>query len=116
MGITFAYIFYGAGASSDRLETAVKPLWAFSRSRFFFDEIYSWYVKNTQDRVAVFVDFFDALFIGGLGVRGSAGATGLVGLMARSFHGGNVAVYVWSFFIGVVVVWVIASDAVTSLF
>lgn len=116
VGLTVAYVFYGAGAATDRLESTVKPLWSFSRSRFYFDEIYGWYVRRIQDRAAVFVDFFDALFIGGLGMRGSAGATGLVGLLVRSIHGGSVAVYVWSFFIGVVIVWVVASDAVTSLF
>jgi|TARA_B110000438_G_scaffold303700_1_gene366602 NADH-quinone oxidoreductase subunit L len=116
VGLAVAYFFYGAGAATDRLESALKPLWSLSRSRFYFDEIYSWYVKNVQDRVAVFVDFFDALFIGGLGMRGSAGATGLAGMLVRSFHGGSVAIYVWSFFIGVVIVWVVATDAVTSLF
>jgi NADH-quinone oxidoreductase subunit L len=116
MGLGFAWLFYGNGATSDRLESAVKPLWAFSRSRFYFDEIYLWYVRKVQDRVATAIDFVDAFFIGGLGMRGSAGATGLLGLLMRSFHGGNIAGYVWWFFIGVLIVWAIASDAVASLF
>jgi len=116
IGLLGAYLFYGAGATEDRLEQRMRPLWALSKSRFYFDEIYGWYVARIQDRVADFIDFMDAFLIGGVAVRGSAGITGLFGLLARSFHTGNAGSYVWWFFIGLLTIWGFASGFLTNLF
>jgi len=99
-GLVAARLFYGAGAEKDRLEELAPPVHAFSRSRFFFDEIYNAYVRQVQDRVADIVAFLDTLVISGLLVRGSAGLTGLLGIAARRLHTGSAAAYVWWFFAG----------------
>ncbi len=116
VGLSFAFFFYGAGNTADRLEQKARPVWAFSRSRFYFDEVYRAYVDKVQQRFADLVDFIDALFIGGLLVRGSAGITGLFGLLAKGSHTGSLASYVWWFFIGVLLVWGFASGLFASAF
>jgi len=108
-GLGLAWLFYGAGAKEDALARKAAPLFALSRSRFYFDEIYDGYVRKVQDRAADVVSFLDTLFIGGLMMRGTAGVFGLFGIIARSLHTGNLNRYVWWFFLGVVIFWAYAT-------
>lgn len=116
VGLGAAAAIYGFGSASDRLEAKARPLWAFSRSKFYFDEIYGWYVAKIQQRFADAIDFFDALFIGGLAVRGSAGFVGLFGLGGKFLHTGRLSSYVWWFLVGTVVVIAYASGYLPALF
>ena len=100
LGLGLARVFYGAGSKSDRLEDTVPVIYGISRSKFFFDEVYGYYVKKVQDRLADVAGFLDALFISGLMVRGSAAVAGLLGIAARRAHTGSVSTYVWWFFFG----------------
>jgi NADH-quinone oxidoreductase subunit L len=102
VGLVLARIIYGAGAATDKLEKTLPPVFAISRSRFYFDEIYGYYVKKVQDRLADVVAFLDTLFISGVLVRGSAAVAGLLGVTARRLHTGSVSTYVWWFFAGLV--------------
>jgi NADH-quinone oxidoreductase subunit L len=101
-GLLLARFIYGVGASEDAVEKHLRPAYAIARSRFWFDEIYSAYIRKVQDRFADMVSFLDTLFISGLLVRGSAGLSGLLGIAARRMHTGNVSTYVWWFFAGLV--------------
>jgi NADH-quinone oxidoreductase subunit L len=102
VGLVLARIIYGAGAATDKLEKTLPPVFAISRSRFYFDEVYGYYVKKVQDRLADVVAFLDTLFISGVLVRGSAAVAGLLGVTARRLHTGSVSTYVWWFFAGLV--------------
>lgn len=102
VGLVLARIVYGAGAATDKLEKTLPPVFALSRSRFYFDEVYGYYVKKVQDRLADVVAFLDTLFISGVLVRGSAAVAGLLGVTARRLHTGSVSTYVWWFFAGLV--------------
>lgn len=104
-GLAIAFFFYGTGASGDRLQKLAPPLFAISRSRFYFDEIYNAYVRKVQQRLADITAFLDTLFIGGLCVRGLAGVAGLGGMVARSLQTGSMHAYVWWFFIGLILFW-----------
>lgn len=99
-GLLLARLVYGAGSSSDVLERRVYPLYAFCRSKFYFDELYNGYVRIVQNRAADVVHFLDMLLISGLLVRVPAGITGLLGMGARRLHTGSLAAYVWWFFLG----------------
>ena len=100
LGLGLARLFYGAGSANDRLEASVPVIYNVAKSKFLFDEVYGYYVKKVQDRVADIVGFLDTLFISGLMVRGSAAVAGLLGIAARRMHTGNVSTYVWWFFFG----------------
>jgi NADH-quinone oxidoreductase subunit L len=104
-GLAIAFFFYGTGSQGDRLQKVAPPIFAISRSRFYFDEIYNAYVSKVQQRLADITAFFDTLFIGGLCVRGLAGVAGLGGMVARSLQTGSLHAYVWWFFIGLVLFW-----------
>lgn len=108
-GLAFALLFYGTGGRGDRLEQSARPLWALSRSRFGFDELYDFYVTRIQQRASDVVSFCDTLFINGLCVRGLAGIAGLGGILARSLQTGNLHTYVWWFFAGLILFWLYAA-------
>lgn len=116
VGLLLARIIYGAGANKDKLESVLPPVYGISKSRFYFDELYLYYVKKIQDRVAEIVAFLDTLVISGILVRGSAGAAGLLGVVARRLHTGSVASYVWWFFFGLLLFGAYAGGFLDGIF
>jgi NADH-quinone oxidoreductase subunit L len=58
-----------------------------------------------QDRFALVLNFLDQVFIGGIVVRGLAGAVGLIGMGARALYVGSLHGYVYWFLIGAALVW-----------
>jgi NADH-quinone oxidoreductase subunit L len=109
IGLSFSFFFYGAGAKEDRLEKKAAPLYAFLRSRLWFDEVYNFYVVKIQQRLALLLNFIDVFVIKGVLVRGSAGIVGLVGMCSRSLHDGNLHTYVYWFLAGLILLWAVAS-------
>lgn len=109
VGLVGSFFFYGAGAKEDRLEKKAAPVYAFLKSRLWFDEIYGYYVAKVQQRLALFLNFVDVFIIKGILVRGSAGIVGVVGMCARSLHDGNIHTYVYWFLTGLVLLWAVAS-------
>ncbi len=99
-GLIGAFFFYRNPREEDPLRTRAHPLWVVAKSRFFFDEIYDWYVAKVQQRIAEALSFLDTLLISGLLVRGTAGIVGVFGVAARLSHTGNVHGYVWWFLAG----------------
>ncbi|MFT4689199.1 MAG: NADH-quinone oxidoreductase subunit L [Limisphaerales bacterium] len=63
------------------------------RQRFYFDELYTWLIKISQEALATVADWIDRWIIGGLLVGGSSGFVGLTGRALRLFQTGNVQTY-----------------------
>jgi NADH-quinone oxidoreductase subunit L len=103
VGFALAWFYYGKGAASDRLEDNARPIYRFLAARLWFDEIYGWYVAKVQQRIALFLEFLEHLFIAGVFVRGSAALAGLVGIIAKGSVTGNLQAYAYWFFGGLVV-------------
>ncbi len=108
VGFGGSFLFYGPGARTDALEERMPFLYGVLKSRLLIDEAYDFYVANIQQKVAHLLSFCDIFFISGLLVRGSAGLAGIVGILVRSVHVGNLHAYVYWFFAGVLVLWLIA--------
>src|SRR5690606_20752789 len=53
------------------------------------DAGYVYYVAKVQQRFALLLNYVDLIGISGFVVRGAAGVAGLVGLVARALHTGN---------------------------
>ncbi len=103
LGLIGAFFVYRRAGETDPLRARARPLWMLSRSRFYFDEAYDWYVAKVQQRVADILSFLDTFLISGVLVRGTAGVVGLLGIVARLMHTGNVHAYVWWFFAGILI-------------
>ena len=101
-GLILTLLFYGLGAKEDRLQQVALPVYALFRSKLWFDDVYLFYVKSVQQRVADILCFLDLFLISGIVVRGSAGIMGLLGIAVRAVHVGSIQAYVYWFLIGLV--------------
>lgn len=102
-GFAFCFFFYGLGPAQDRLQKKFLGVYHVLERHGWFDDLYDWYVAKVQQRFADFLGFLDLILISGLAVRGTAGVTGLVGLVCRSLHVGSLHAYVYWFLLGVII-------------
>ena len=108
-GLLCSLLFYGWGASEDRLEKKAGPVYGFLKARLWFDEIYGYYVAKIQQRLANLLSVLDIFLIKGVLVRGSAGVVGIFSMASKSLHVGNIHGYVYWFLIGMIFFWVVAT-------
>ena len=102
-GLLAAWKIYGSLTSSDDPLAKKSPnLFHLSRSKLFFDEIYSFYVEKIQDPFFRFLEVMELLFISGVMVRGAAGVAALFALLGKSFYSGKIHSYSFWFIIGTV--------------
>ena len=100
-----------ATAATDSLQHKSPSLFgALTALQVSFDKGYDYYVAKIQQRFALFLNFLEQIFLAGLIVRGLAGVFGLVGLGARALHVGRLNVYVYWFLLGVVILWIYATE------
>lgn len=105
VGLVFALLFYGKGASSDRLEKLSPKLFAFLQGRLWIDELYSFYLERIQKPLAEALSFADTVILRGLLVRGGAGFIGILGIGLRLLQVGRLNGYVLWFFLGLILFW-----------
>ncbi|MEM9227654.1 MAG: proton-conducting transporter membrane subunit, partial [Verrucomicrobiota bacterium] len=103
-GFGIAFLLYRPGAADDFLEQKVPLAFAgLTRLRDMFDIAYDNYVEHVQNKVAAALHWIDRVMLGVVIVRGTAAVTGLVGMLAKALHVGNVGSYVYWFAVGVVI-------------
>lgn len=102
LGLGLTYFFYQPGSQADRLQKSFPMIFRLLESKFYFDELYNFYVTKIQQRIANFFNFFDLVVIAGFIVRGSAGLIGLVSLLVKGLHVGSLHAYVYWFLAGVI--------------
>ena len=100
-GFGLAWMIYGVGASTDRLEKHAGAFYAFLEQKFYFDTLYEWYVEKVQQRIARLLSFLDQILVAGVLVRGAAGVAMVFGVSSRASFTGNLHHYVYWFFLGI---------------
>lgn len=108
VGLGLAFVIYGAGAKEDRFKGMIGPLYTVLEKKFFFDEVYGFYVAKVQQRVAMVLHFAEQIALSGLIIRGAAGVVGLVGMGLKALHVGNLHQYVYWFIGGLALFWALA--------
>jgi len=78
------------------------------KARFWFDEVYQWFIDKVQERLAKLADVIDRWIIAGLLVRGAHGSTELAGRVLRLAQTGNLQTYAFWFAAGLAAVLVFA--------
>ncbi len=91
-------------AASDPLPDKIGVLAKLARDRFYFDELYEWFISVTQETLAKVAEWFDRWVIAGLLVRGTHGTTELFGRALRLVQTGSLQTYAFLFAAGVVLV------------
>jgi NADH-quinone oxidoreductase subunit L len=95
LGVLLAVVFYRS-READPLNVGVL------RRKFYFDELYAWLIRNTQDLLARISGFFDRWIIDAGGVRGASSGTWSAGALLRLLQVGNLQAYAFLFGLGVV--------------
>jgi len=101
-GFVMTFYYYGLGPKKDALQIKHPRVYHALERHGWFDDIYDWYVSQVQQRFADILAVLDQIMISGLLVRGTAGVAGLIGMVSRSLHVGNLHAYVYWFLAGVV--------------
>jgi NADH-quinone oxidoreductase subunit L len=91
-------------ADRDPLPDQLGVLAKMARDRFYFDELYEWFIRVTQETLARVADWVDRWIVAGLLVRGTHGTTELVGRALRLVQTGSLQTYAFLFAAGVVLV------------
>jgi NADH-quinone oxidoreductase subunit L len=104
-----AALFLYKPAGEDSLQQKAPGLFTLLASKLWIDELYLYYVGKVQQRFALLLDFLEQVFLSGLIIRGLAGVVGFIGMGARALHVGNLHIYVYWFFLGVVLFWAYAA-------
>ena len=101
-GLALGWVIY-KGAKEDPLPSKLGAMARGMRDKFYFDEIYAWLNKWTQERLSHYADWFDRWIIAGLGVRGTSGAVDLTGCLLRLVQSGNLQTYALLLALGLLV-------------
>ena len=102
VGVIAAKNIYGRVEEVDPLSEKLPLFFEICKSKLFFDQIYGFYVNRIQDPVARFFEVLELLFISGLVVRGTAGAAGILALLARVCYVGKIHSYTFWFVAGTI--------------
>jgi NADH-quinone oxidoreductase subunit L len=104
LGIGLAWLMYQKRAvSPQQVVQALALPHSFVKRRFYIDELYSWYVKEVQQKVIAGVcDWVEQVIIIGIVVNGTAWLTRGLGHVVRLAQTGKVQTYVLVFLVGVI--------------
>jgi NADH-quinone oxidoreductase subunit L len=72
------------------------------RERFYFDELYSFLIRATQELLAKLSAFIDRWILDGAAIRGASTTTWGIGSILRLFQVGNLQAYAFLFGLGIV--------------
>ncbi len=95
LGVIAAFLLY-RNREADPIDVGML------RRRLYFDDVYAWLIRSTQETLARLAAFFDRWIIDAGGVRGMSGATWGVGSLLRLFQVGNLQAYSFLFGLGIV--------------
>ncbi len=100
IGLVVARKMYARVDKEDPLSQSAPGFFEICQSKLFFDQIYSFYINKIQDPFCRFMEVMELLFISGLMVRGSAGVTALIAMLAKACYIGRVHAYALWFMLG----------------
>jgi NADH-quinone oxidoreductase subunit L len=91
-GLALGWFIYRS-AKEDPLPARLGALARGMRDKFYFDEVYGWLNRWTQEKLSHMADWFDRWVLAGAGVKGTSGAVDLTGCLLRLFQSGNLQTY-----------------------
>ena len=99
-GFVLGGFYYGRRNSDDPLQQRHPKFYHALHQHGWFDVVYDWYVEKVQQRFCNIMGFLDLLVSNLLMIRGSATVVAFFGVLSRISVVGNVHVYVYWFFTG----------------
>ena len=91
-GLALRWFIYRS-AKEDPLPARLGALGRGLRDKFYFEALYAWLNRWTQEKLSHMADWFDRWILAGAGVKGTSGAIDLTGCLLRLFQSGNLQTY-----------------------
>lgn len=104
IGLAVSYMIYGKRPKQDPLTAKLGALYTVLKNKYYFDEIYAWYVNSVQQSFAKMVACFEDIFIVRFGVHGLTGIAKNSGEALRRLQTGIVQFYALVFVLGTIII------------
>jgi len=110
VGLSFAFILYGKRSATDPLIKMLGGFYNVLKSKFYFDDVYAWYVDHVQQNIALAMEkveksLLDSLILGELVHLSRIAGRGL-----RYLQNGLVQRYAMVFIFGAIILFVVLSQ------
>ncbi len=113
VGGLMAWNLYGGKVEEDPIPGRFTHLADAMKCRFFFDEVYQFFIGITHEALARVAAWIDQWIIGGLLVRGTSIFVEITGRLLRLVQTGNIQTYAFMLVAGIVLVIVLTIRATT---
>lgn len=104
LGLVVSYAIYGKRPKQDPLTAKLGTLYPVLKNKYYFDEVYGWYVNTVQQSFAKMLAWFEDIFIVRFGIHGLAAIAKNSGDALRRLQTGIVQFYALIFVLGTVVI------------
>jgi len=101
-GFFLAFLLY-RNKTEESHKKVFEGLVAVLKKKYFFDDAYDWMIRNVQQNIAKFSDWFEKIVVIEGEVHGTAKATKQVGNLLRKLQTGGIQFYAFVFTLGVTV-------------
>lgn len=102
LGLALSYMIYGKRPNQDPLVKKLGPIYPLLKNKYYFDDVYAWYVNSVQQTFAKILAWVEENILVRLGVHGLTGTARLSGDTFRRLQTGLVQLYALVFVVGTV--------------
>jgi NADH-quinone oxidoreductase subunit L len=106
-GLVVAFIVYGKRPATDPMIKNLGPIYSLLKNKYYFDEIYGFYVDRIQQGFATLLAWYEEVILVKFGVHGTTGSAKAAGNALRQLQTGLVQFYALFFVLGVIVLFFI---------
>lgn len=106
-GLGLAFMLYGQRPSTDPLDKKLGAFGTLLRHKYYFDEIYTWYVDNVQQSFARLLAKIEEILVVRIGVHGLTDLAHESGKALRQLQTGVVQFYALVFVLGAVCIFLL---------
>lgn len=103
LGLGLSYGLYAQRPSKDPLENQLGAFYTVLKKKYYFDDLYAWYVNSIQQNIAKFFNHFEKAVITQVGVHGVTDIAKASGNILRKLQTGVVQFYALAFVLGVLI-------------
>jgi NADH-quinone oxidoreductase subunit L len=107
VGLAASYAIYGKRQATDPLESKLGPIYLLLKNKYYFDDLYGWYVDRVQQGFAALLSWIEKTFIVRFGVHGVTDLAKAGGNVLRQLQSGLVQFYALVLVLGIVYLFII---------
>ncbi len=106
LGLLISFVMYSQKPTIDPLENTLGGFYKVLKNKYYFDDVYTWYVNRVQQTFAATLSWFEKIVIDRHGVHALTDCAQTTGKMLRTFQTGLVQLYALVFVLGVIAIYI----------